>query len=515
MLQARRRLVSIVDHVLDSMQDAPSSIKWADDFNGALRPTDPAENVMLQVRSGKLPEDLTGVYMRVGPNSPFWPPRKRQHVFDGDGMVHSVRVANGSATYHCRYLETPRYKFEREWGEEWFTRIGEFHGKAGLAKILAVSGSKNKLAGIEDWESSVANTAIVYHPSGKLWALNEAGAPFRFRLDESGKPESIGYDTLHDTHRKPMSAHPKIDQRTGEVFFHGREIMKSFYAAREVDGKISECVDLEMPTGFHHDLAITENFVLIIDGSMRFNTRGIVQGKPLWNFNPKQKLRFGVFRRGSGPMTTEAFVWIEAPVAAELVHVLYSYDEGGKIFLWAPLGGHQHGKEDGILGGQGPLMMHRVVIDVDTLSVDIQRVSERVTEFPRIRDDRIGLRTRYGFSGVQSPGPDFNFTGILKWDFEECRLAGEIHYPEGVVGGEPVFLPRASGSSDVCDDDDGYIAMFLWNPKAEESTWVLYDARSFSSCPVVELLVPRRVPLGFHAAWLTEEQFQKQLVTVN
>lgn len=513
MLQARRRLVRIVDHVLDSIQDVPSSLAWADDFKGGLKPVEPTENVKLELKSGQLPSDLAGAYMRVGPNSSFWPPRKRMHVFDGDGMVHSIRIINGSATYHCKYLETPRYKFERELGEEWFPRIGEFHGLAGLAKIIACAGSKNKVAGLEDWETSLANTAIAYNPAGKLWALHEQGPPFRFRLDENGIPSSLGYDTLLDSHKKPVSAHPKIDCRTGDIFFHGREIMKSFYVARVTDGQVVERADLQMHTGFHHDMFITENFVVIIDGSMQFDRTALVKGKPLWKFTPQHKLRFGLFPRSAGELRSDACVWIEAPVAAEIVHMLYAYDEGGKIVLWAPLSYYQEGKEEGILGGQGPSWMHRLIIDIDTKSVDVQKVQggdKHMTEFPRIRDDRIGLRTRYGYSGLQSAGADFNFTGMLKWDFEEGRLSSEINFPKNVIGGEPVFLPSSSSNG---DDDDGYIGLFLWDPQLQESTWALFDAQSFSSTPVAELRVPCRVPLGFHAAWINEDQFQKQLHT--
>ena len=85
-----------------------------------------------------------------------------------------------------------------------------------------------------------------------------------------------------------------------------------------------------------------------------------------------------------------------------------------------------------------------------------------------------------------------------------------IHLPDGVIGGEPIFIPSSGGASS--GDDCGYISMFLWNQNTEESTFALFDAKTFSATPVVELAVPRRVPLGFHAAWITEEQFQKQLM---
>jgi len=516
LLPVRLKLVGWVDRALDRLQDVDESIKWADAFEGAFHPVGPAKDVPLVVKSGALPQDIAGAYMRVGPNPTFWPPKKRTHAFDGDGMVHSIRFAGGSATYHCAYMETPRWKFEQEYGSEWFTRIGEFHGIPGLLKILTVVNKKGKLAGLKDHNASTANTAIGYTPEGKLWALNEGGAPFRFRLDENGCPKSIGFDSLEETLQESISAHPKVDQRTGEIFFHGRRLGKGmFYVGRIVDGKLVDRTELSMPDGFHHDMFITEKYVVVVDGAMRFGPEAIAKKKPLWMFAPEQKLRFGIFPRAAKKMTPDAFTWIEAPEAAEIVHTLYAYDEGDKIILWTPLGRHKEDVEDQILGGIGSMTMHKIVIDMTDNSAKIHDVpgGSLETEFPRIRDDRIGQRVRYGFSGLQGPGADFNFNGILKWDFEENKLVGKLRFPEGVIGGEPVFIPGSPSSWSLWSsgDDRGYVGMFLWRSETKESTFALFDAETLSPEPVVEMLVPTRVPLGFHAFWINEEQFQKQL----
>lgn len=518
MLQTRRRLVTVVDHVLDSFQDVPSSLGWAKEFNNGLSPVEEeAVNIPLSVKSGLLPSDLAGAYLRIGPNAQHWPPSKRTHAFDGDGMVHTVRIIDGSATYNSAYLQTPRYKFEKEFGQEWFTRVGEMTGVSGLIKILALGSKKAHLAGLEDWEAgSLANTAVGFTPDGKLWALHEMGPPFRFVLDKTGVPKSLEFDTLLGTHQKPMSAHPKFDYQTGEILFHGRNLQKAeFYFGRAISGKITDKVDLKMENGFHHDMFITEKYAVIVDGSTRFDPKGVVQGKPLWLFKKEQKLRFGIFPRSCQPPTAENFIWIEADVPGEIVHTLCAYDEDGKIILWAPMGDYQEGKLDGILGEIGEFRMRRFVIDVNAQKVVIQDIpgaENYSSEFPRIRDDRVGVRVRCGFSGYQVDGIDFNFKGILKWDFEDCRLAGAINFSDGVIGGEPVFFPRCKHTSSD-DDDNGYIGMFLWNQNSKESTFALFDAKTFSSTPVAELSVPRRVPLGFHAHWITEEQFQQQLIT--
>lgn len=510
MLPVRRALTSCFDGMLDMLQDVSSSITWAEKMNGAMVPVTPAEHVKMTVKSGKAPEDLSGVYLRVGPNAQFWPPKKRTHAFDGDGMVHSVRISKGEASYHCRFMETPRYVFEKERGSEWFIRVGEMSGLAGLLKIMTTGKKKQKLSGLIEHETSTANTAIGYTPDGKLWALNEGGAPFRFNLDKDGVPGSMGYDDLQNTLKESISAHPKFDQRNGEILFHGRKLPEKFYAGKIVDGKLVERVDIDMPiAGFHHDMFITENYMVLIDGAMSFSPKEAIQGKQLWTFDQAKKLRFGIFPR-SQKLTRENLQWIEADVAAEIVHTCYAYDQDGKIILWTPVSYYSADSTGTILGGLGSGHMKRVVIDLNAKDVKIQDVEgaqKFATEFPRIRDDRVGLRVRYGFSGLQSPEGDFDFRGIMKWDFNLCKLDKVIHFPEGVVGGEPVFIPKTG----KVEDDDGYICLLLWNQKTQESTFAVYNAKTFDSTPVVEFLVHRRVPLGFHAAWITEKQFQQQL----
>ena len=54
---------------------------------------------------GKLPPELSGMYVRNGPN-PQFAPLGRYHWFDGDGMLHGVLLRDGQASYRNRYLQT-------------------------------------------------------------------------------------------------------------------------------------------------------------------------------------------------------------------------------------------------------------------------------------------------------------------------------------------------------------------------------------------------------------------------
>jgi hypothetical protein len=50
----------------------------------------------LQVISGRIPRDLSGAYMRNGPN-PLFKPIYYSYPMDGDGMIHAVYFDNGQA----------------------------------------------------------------------------------------------------------------------------------------------------------------------------------------------------------------------------------------------------------------------------------------------------------------------------------------------------------------------------------------------------------------------------------
>ena len=65
---------------------------------------------------GKIPTELEGMFVRNGPN-PQFSPIGQYHWFDGDGMLHGVRLENGEATYHNRYIRTFGFEREKEAGK--------------------------------------------------------------------------------------------------------------------------------------------------------------------------------------------------------------------------------------------------------------------------------------------------------------------------------------------------------------------------------------------------------------
>ena len=128
---------------------------------------------------GRLPDGLEGMYVRNGPN-PQFPPRGKYHWFDGDGMLHGVRIAEGRASYRNRYVLTNGLQQERQAGEALWT---------GLAEPIDVS----QVFRGRDPLKNAANTALVWH-GGRLHALWEGGPPYEIRVPDLATIGSNSFD---------------------------------------------------------------------------------------------------------------------------------------------------------------------------------------------------------------------------------------------------------------------------------------------------------------------------------
>src|ERR1700760_1969406 len=73
----------------------------------------------LPVPVGAIPVELSGAYMRNGPN-PQFEPLSYTYPLDGDGMVHAVYFDNGRARYKNRFVVTPSLRMERRAGRALF-----------------------------------------------------------------------------------------------------------------------------------------------------------------------------------------------------------------------------------------------------------------------------------------------------------------------------------------------------------------------------------------------------------
>jgi hypothetical protein len=94
------------------------------------------------VAAKDLPEELRGAYVRTGPNPTSWDPYdERYHWFDGDGLVHVVKLGADKVTFNCDYVKTAKYTVENKDPQKpmaCFPRVSEgassFSGSPGTAQ---------------------------------------------------------------------------------------------------------------------------------------------------------------------------------------------------------------------------------------------------------------------------------------------------------------------------------------------------------------------------------------------
>ena len=61
-----------------------------------------------------------------------------------------------------------------------------------------------------------------------------------------------------------------------------------------------------------------------------------------------------------------------------------------------------------------------------------------------------------------------------------------------------MFAPRVNASS----EDDGYLISFIHDESNNQSECVILDAKNVDAGPVTRIIMPFRVPYGFHSGWV-------------
>jgi carotenoid cleavage dioxygenase len=440
---------------------------------------------------GEVPRDLSGVFVRNGSN-PRFAPLGRYHWFDGDGMLHAVRLRDGEAAYVNRWVRTRAFLAEEEAGRALWTGVTErpdFQNPRGPFK-------------------DTANTDVVYHGGQllSLWWLG--GEPYVVRLPDL---ETVGprrYGAV-----RTISAHPKVDPRTGEMMFFDYKPVPPYltYGVVSAEGELVHHTEIELPgPRLQHDLAITERYTIFMDLSLMWDPAQLAQGKTRVKFFRDRPTRFGLLpRRAAGAEVR----WFEA-APCYMYHTINAWEEVDRVVLLgcrieAPLSGDPENPAGEEVPSIGFLRLsprlHRWTFDLASGSTKEEVLDDVLAEFPRMDNRRLGVRTRYSYHQRIAAAPTLLFDGVIKYDGETGRAVAHS-YPAGCFGGETVFAPREGGAG----EDDGYLLTFVVDEASGRSELYILDARAPEGRPVGRVVIPQRVPTGYHAWWVSEEDLARQ-----
>ncbi|MBP2479302.1 carotenoid cleavage dioxygenase [Crossiella equi] len=445
------------------------------------------------VVTGELPTDLDGVYLRNTENPVHPALAGRYHPFDGDAMVHVVGFRDGQAFYRNRFVRTDGYLAEQESGGPLWAGLAE----APKHSLRPGTGARG---GLKDSSS----TDVIVHAGTALTSFYQCGDLYRLdplTLDTLGKaswhgqfPSELG-----------VSAHPKVDEHTGELLFfnYGTEHPYLHYGVVGADNRLSHYTGVELPgPRLPHDMAFTENYTILNDCPLFWEPELLAQGVHAARFHPELPLRLGVLpRRGDGARIQ----WFEAE-STFVLHFVNAYEEGEEIVLD---GFFQEDPEPADTGEGGKYQrmfrflaldrmktrLHRWRLNLRTGQVREERRSDSTTEFGTLNQAHGGRRHRYTYAAEGVPGW-FLFNGIVKHDLD-TGTETRYRHPEGVYGSETAFAPRVGGSG----EDDGYLITLVTDMNRDLSECLVLDARRLADGPVCRIRLPERIPSGTHATW--------------
>lgn len=423
---------------------------------------------------GQLPEHLDGRYLRNGPNPVGDVDPATHHWFMGDGMVHGVRLRGGRA--------------------EWYRN--RYVGSAGLQRHRG----QPDIAGPNWNNASLGPNTNVGGFAGTTWAMVEAG----------GVPVQLGYelDTIarndfFGTLPGAFTAHPKLDPDTGEmhaiVYAWPQFGDKVQYVIVGTDGRVRRTVDIPVPgMVMVHDMSLTQRYAVVYDMPVTVDFDLAFAGRFPFRWNPDYGSRLGFLPRRVDGREGEAadIVWVDVPLCYSF-HPMNAYDTGdGTVVI--DLCVYDRMFHTDLLGPFGDTFarLERWTIDVHARTCSTTVVDHDRTEFPRHRGSLTGKPYRYGY--CTSPNHTAGWP-TLKYDLHTGERTTFDHGP-GRSAGEPVFVSRP----DATAEDDGWIITLVHDEPKGSAELVVLDASDFARGEVARVLLPQRIPFGFHGNWVSD-----------
>jgi carotenoid cleavage dioxygenase len=447
----------------------------------------------LKVVDGEVPADLDGVYLRNTEN-PVHPAIKNYHPFDGDGMVHVVGFRDGKAFYRNRFVRTDGFLAEQEAGRSLWAGLGERPGSSVRADGW---GARRRM-------KDSSSTDVVVHRGTALTSFYQCGDFYRvnpYTAVTEGKEHWGGGFPLH----WGVSAHPKVDDTTGELLFFNYSTMAPYmhYGVVDANNDLAHYVDVPLPgPRLPHDMAVTKNYAILNDLPLFWEPEALKHDAHVARFHRDIPSRFAVIpRRGS----TADITWFEAE-PTYVLHFVNAYEDGDAIILDGFFQGDPEPADTGtgdpwqrafrfLALDRMQARLHRWRLNLSTGLVKEEPLSDSITEFGKINDRYLTRGYRYLYAASGKPGW-FLFDGLVRHDL---RDGTEERYPfgGGVYGSEAAMAPRAASQG----EDDGYLITLTTDMAADASYCLVFDASRVADGPVCTLKLPERISSGTHSTW--------------
>ncbi len=447
----------------------------------------------LEVIEGAIPADIDGIYLRNTEN-PVHQPLGRHHPFDGDAMVHQVDIRGGKASYRNRFVRTHCFEAEQIAGGALWGGLMDPTGTSKRPGFGAHGGLKD--TGSTDIIVHAGVAYATFYQCGEAWMLDPV------TLENLGKAPWGPLDGV--------SAHPKVDEQTGELMFFNYSVHAPYMHYGVVDraGKLVHYVPIPLSgPRLPHDMAITKNWSILNDMPLYWDAELLKREIHAARLHEGEPTRFALIPRHGG---IHDIRWFEA-APTYVLHWTNAWEEIGPDGDEVVLEGYFQEKPmpDPLVefGKYAHMMayvdehsfqpqLHRWRFNLTTGETREERLSDRIVEFGMINPDYLMKPSRYVWSTTSKPGW-FLFNGYVRHDTQTGEEQA-YQLPEGVYASESPIVPRKGAST----ENDAYLVTFLIDENKGTSELAILDASDVTKGPICRAHLPHKISSGVHSTWV-------------
>jgi len=438
---------------------------------------------------GEIPRELEGAYYRTGADRQF-PTLENDIILNGDGLASMFRFEHGHVSFRSRYVRTERLTREREARRRLY---GVYRNK--FTDDESVSNLPQR--------DNTANTNAFNH-HGRLFMLREDSRPYCLdpeTLDtiEVGRFGNLGSSAL--------TAHPKIDPRTGEwwsygVFARGEPTTDASLHVFDKAGQLVREEWFHTPyPGLSHDWGVTREHLVFPIMPLTADDRRLRAGDAYYQYDPDLPSMWGVMPRNG---STSDMRWFRIP-GIVMGHVMNAYTEGNLVHVDTPVSPgncfcffkDKHGNLPS--PPETVTQITRITFDLskpDAEAVTLHAVQGAYGDMPKI-DDRYAMeKYRIGYFAFR----DFPRMGVaqIDWASEELRF----HELDNAAAQEPLFVPRSPDSP----EGDGFILTAVDRFAEKRTDLLILDGNDVSRPALATVKLPFALPMAFHGSWMATER---------
>ena len=322
--------------------------------------------------TGQIPKDLSGLFVRNGPNPMGAVNEKKHHWFLGEGMLHGIRLDSGNALWY-----------------------------------------KNKLV---DGNDSNANTSVISH-GGKIYAIVEAGG-YPVEIDQD--LNSLNTKPFYGNSNEGFTAHPKIDPDTNEMHAMCYDYANNFdtvnYVVIDQNGshKKTQSIPFESRS-MMHECAITKNYMLVFDLSVVFDLYKLGRGYFPFSWDDNHQSRIGLLSRNGDSNEVK---WFEID-RTYFFHTFNAHeDANGNVIVTAAAYGRLFDTDWNGPFTESPPQLTKWELNTKSGQATSTRLDDRSVEFPRINPSLVGKSNQYAYALASSNPIEPDFKEIVKYDFK-------------------------------------------------------------------------------------------------